>query len=656
MTKPQPEENTPDSDVRTHVEILHQLAAGIDGILVVSTFHASTTDDKDRPGTVTHHPVGDIEGMVAAITAHTDTPHANVYVGLQLMRKDLPRGKRGTEADIVAVLGLVADMDGDTGKIGELPIEPNLILETSPGNGQPFWLFDRPLKPAEAKPLAEALKRATGSDNGTADVTHVWRVPGTLNWPNRKKLERGRSPDPVGVTVAQAWAGELTSVEALTDALASWSTTHAEPAPIAMGDLPDVASLKVSPKAARLLAANDVGDRSAHAASVAEQLAFDGHTAEAALALFLSATGDWLARYTTEERAKADFARCWTKHGAKHGEQRAAWSAMAGRVANKPTPKPANDNRPSTAIDAQTLLSMDFPPVAYVVPGAIAEGLTILGGRPKLGKSWLALAVAIAVASGGPVLGQHCDQGDVLYMALEDNRRRLQDRIRTLLPSVKQLRPDLSRLELDTEAPKIDGGLIDRLEAWRLAAANPRMVIIDTLAMVRPAKKKTQDSYEADYAALSPLQKWAGEHRLAVMVVTHVRKMEASDPLEMISGTNGLTGAADSILVLNRDADGPKLYGRGRDIEEMEKALLFDNGRWSVLGDAVEVKRSAERRQVLAALEDALGSMSPADIAKVIGKPKANLNVLLTKMVKDGEIVKVSYGLYAHPGKTGKTD
>ncbi|TIT73002.1 MAG: hypothetical protein E5W60_03370, partial [Mesorhizobium sp.] len=80
-------------------------------------------------------------------------------------------------------------MDGDTGKIGELPLEPNLILETSPGNGQPFWLFDRPLKPAEAKPLAEALKRATGSDNGTADVTHVWRVPGTLNWPNRKKLE-----------------------------------------------------------------------------------------------------------------------------------------------------------------------------------------------------------------------------------------------------------------------------------------------------------------------------------------------------------------------------------------------------------------------------------------------------------------------------------
>lgn len=315
----------------------------------------------------------------------------------------------------------------------------------------------------------------------------------------------------------------------------------------------------------------------------------------------------------------------------------------------------ANDNRPATAIDAQSLLSMEFPPVVYVVPGVIAEGLTILGGRPKLGKSWLALSAAIAVASGGTVLGEQCEQGDALYLALEDNQRRLQDRLKTLLPALKSMRPDLSRLQLDTEAPKIDGGLIERLDAWRIAAVNPRMVIIDTLAMVRPLKKRTQDAYEADYAALSPLQRYASEHRLAVVVVTHVRKMEAADPLEMISGTNGLTGAADSILVLNRDTDGPKLYGRGRDIKELEKAMRFENGRWSVLGDAVEMKLSAERREVIAALEDAVGPMSPAEIAKVIGKPKGNLNVLLTKMVRDGEAVKVSYGLYAHPGKTGQS-
>lgn len=326
-------------------------------------------------------------------------------------------------------------------------------------------------------------------------------------------------------------------------------------------------------------------------------------------------------------------------------------------IEGSPSPlrQAANDNQPSAFIDAQSLLGMKFDPVKYVIPGYVTEGLTILGGRPKLGKSWLALDFGIAVASGGRSLGVDCEKGDALYLALEDNQRRLQDRLRVVLSPLKSLHPDLSRLALLTEAPKIDAGLIAALDAWRQSVDNPRLIIIDTLAMVRPARKKTQDSYEADYAALSPLQKWAGTHRLAVVVVTHVRKMEASDPLEMISGTNGLTGAADSILVLNRDSEGAKLYGRGRDIEEIEKAVRFEGGKWSVLGAVEDVKRSGERREVLAALEDSLGPMAPAEVAKVIGKKVGNLNVLLGKMVKDGEVVKVSYGLYAHPGKTGKS-
>src|SRR5690606_9347077 len=109
-------------------------------------------------------------------------------------------------------------------------------------------------------------------------------------------------------------------------------------------------------------------------------------------------------------------------------------------------PKPANDNRPSSFIDAQTLLSLEFEPIKYVVPGYVAEGLTILGGRPKLGKSWLALDWVIAVASGGQSLGVKCEQGDSFYLALEDNQRRLQDRLRVVLPKLKSIRPDLSRL------------------------------------------------------------------------------------------------------------------------------------------------------------------------------------------------------------------
>jgi len=123
--------------------MLHVLAKGIDGVLVVSVFNAALATDK---GIVTHHRIGDVDGMAEAILAHANTPHANVYLGLQMMRNGLGRGKRGSESDIIAMLGLVADMDSDTGNAaGDLPFEPNYILETSPGNGQPFWLFDRPM-------------------------------------------------------------------------------------------------------------------------------------------------------------------------------------------------------------------------------------------------------------------------------------------------------------------------------------------------------------------------------------------------------------------------------------------------------------------------------------------------------------------------------
>lgn len=332
------------SPIRFHVEMLHQLAAGMDGLLVVSAFNAMVDTDK---GTITHHRIGDVEGMVDAIEAHLDTPHINLYVGLQIMRQNLGRGKRGTEADIVAMLGLVVDLDADTGKAGELPVEPNYVLETSLGNFQPFLLFDRPLPTAEAKPLAAALKRATNSDHGTADIAHVWRVPATKNWPGKKKLSRGRSPDPIEVRVAQEWDGSLTNTDDLRAALAPWWSAPTEGRQVEIGELPDAGGLVVSEKASAMLGACDVGDRSAHAARVVEQLAFDGHSAEEALALFLAATGDWFARYRDVAHARSDFERCWGKHGVHHAEDRAAAERMVAGLIGKKRPLAANDNQPT---------------------------------------------------------------------------------------------------------------------------------------------------------------------------------------------------------------------------------------------------------------------------------------------------------------------
>lgn len=379
--------------IRQHVEMLHGLAVGIDGLLVTSTYFANPTGDGDVPGTVTRHAVGDVDGMVDAILAHASTPHANVFSGLQVMRKGLARGSRGKEADIVALLGLVVDLDADTGHTGEMPVEPNVVLETSPGNYQPFVLFDRAIAPSDAKPLAAAMKRATGSDHGTADIAHVWRVPGTLNWPNRKKLERGRSPDPAAVTVDMAWDGSLTSVDELRAALDPWMNAPASHSSVTVGEIPSVEGLSISAEASEMLAANDVGDRSAWASKVVEQLAFDGLTAEEACAAFLSATGDWFERYSSKD-PNTDFARMWAKFGLPHTEARAAGADIAAAFVARNTTNSAlvaaNDNKQAAA---NTSLLLPPPPEMHPDPFAPASA----GGLLAEIATWITSTAIIPV-------------------------------------------------------------------------------------------------------------------------------------------------------------------------------------------------------------------------------------------------------------------
>jgi hypothetical protein len=151
----------------------------------------------------------------------------------------------------------------------------------------------------------------------------------------------------------------------------------------------------------------------------------------------------------------------------------------------------------------------------------------------------------------------------------------------------------------------------------------------------------------------TPLQRYASEHRLAVVLVTHTRKMEAEDPLEAISGTNGVTGAADAVLVLSRGSKGVTLYGRGRDIEEIETAMRFDAGRWSILGDADEVRKSDERRKIVAALKEAGDEQTPTAISKLTGMKVENVRVLIRKMVSSGAVLQPRVGHYAGPTAFG---
>ena len=301
---------------------------------------------------------------------------------------------------------------------------------------------------------------------------------------------------------------------------------------------------------------------------------------------------------------------------------------------------------------AAALRTMQYPEVSYVVPGIIPEGLTILAGRPKIGKSWMALDLAIGVATGKDVLGAvRVEQGDVLYCCLEDNPRRLQRRITKLLSPFNGEWPE--RLTLATRWRRLDQGGVEDIGAWCDSVPSPRLVLLDTLAGVRPMRSGTDTLYEGDYKALRDVHRLANDRGMGVAALHHTRKMEAEDPVDTISGSLGTAGAADTCLILARTSKGTTLYVRGRDIEEGERAIIFgtENCKWTLLGDAAETYRSDTRSKILEALAEATDLMGPAEIATATEIQRNNVDQLLHQMRSAGEVIQVSRGLYAHPTK-----
>jgi len=294
------------------------------------------------------------------------------------------------------------------------------------------------------------------------------------------------------------------------------------------------------------------------------------------------------------------------------------------------------------------------------VPGYISEGFLVLAGRQKLGKTWLAIDLALAVATGGAAIGSiMCEQGDVLYIDMENGPRRIQNRINRLFPDERN-RPDFRRLEWVTEAPQLGAGFIEQLESWRVSVPTPRLVIIDVLQRIKPPGSMARNAYENDYSTWAPLQEWATANGIAVLGLHHTKKGGADDPLEALSGSNGLSACADTTLVLDSDQNGKTLYVRGRDVEEKETALIFAGGFWTILGEAADVRRSDERIQIVAALTDHGEPMTPAEISTATGKPSLNVRQLLFKMAKAGEVYKAGKGRYwlepSNPHNSGNDD
>jgi AAA domain len=319
---------------------------------------------------------------------------------------------------------------------------------------------------------------------------------------------------------------------------------------------------------------------------------------------------------------------------------------------------------------AAELLAKTFAPPKEIVPELLFEGLTMLVGKPKVGKSRLLLAIAVAVASGGKVLGALAvDAGAVLYISLEDHERRLQKRLKGLLGHA----PCPDTLEYEREWRRLDEGGLEDLELWVARHPDAKLIIIDTFKRIRSRKHRNGSAYDEDYEALEGLQDFCNRHQgLAVVVNHHENKLGAVDDwMDRASGSTGLTGGVDGAASLRRQRGSTDaiLTITHRDIDtdegQYEYALKSDQetGGWSLMGAAVPYQLSKERQAVLTCLQTADGPMTPKAIARLLGRSSESALNALYKLLHDmllaEQITSPARGYYAYiqsskDGKDGK--
>jgi hypothetical protein len=303
--------------------------------------------------------------------------------------------------------------------------------------------------------------------------------------------------------------------------------------------------------------------------------------------------------------------------------------------------------------DGAWLDAQQFPPLAYTVPGLIPEGSGLLVGPPKIGKSWFVLTVGLAAAVGGKALSIAVPKRPVFYLALEDGDRRLQDRCRKLL------RGDPIPREFQYLI-RVEGSVIDTIAAWLDRQLDtPPLVILDTLGKVMPPALPGESAYQRDYRIGTTLKRLVDQYPgMTLLTNHHDRKAAADDFVDSVSGTHGLAGAADTVIVLTRSRHETSgvLKITGRDVPEGEYAVtLHDGSTWGLDGASLE-EAAAHARQ--ARISGGVSDRSAEIIAFVAANPPhvrayeveekfgQDARRYIKRLADSGRLRRLSRGLY----------
>lgn len=308
-------------------------------------------------------------------------------------------------------------------------------------------------------------------------------------------------------------------------------------------------------------------------------------------------------------------------------------------------------------VSAKWLMEQSFPPVEYVVPGLIPEGLSLLAAPPKIGKSWMVLGLGVACASGGVALGSlSVQKRPVLYLALEDGFRRLQTRLAAL--GVDEA-PEILHLKA-TIQPRATLATIN--EFMDLYGEDRPLVVLDTLGRAMPPVVANEPTYQRDYRITAALKGSCDVHPgSSLIVVHHTRKADSADFLDAVSGTQGIAGAADTVMVLRRAREerSAVLSVTSRDAREGSYALnLREPGRWVLDGASVEDAANAaqasaatagvaqEMARLIIAVNQHPDGVSPKDLAAVLQMSPATVRIYLRRASERGRIANPRRGVY----------
>ena len=313
----------------------------------------------------------------------------------------------------------------------------------------------------------------------------------------------------------------------------------------------------------------------------------------------------------------------------------------------------------SLSLDMPTLMKTELPPMKWAVAGILPEGFICLAGRPKAMKSWTALKLVYCVQNGLNFLDHQTVQGDAIYFGLEDSKRRIKDRVAKMgFDKLKQ-----PQIVLGGDVPYLSFGYEECLENWIKSKENPRLVVIDTLARIKPRQSKSGTAYDQDNLLMNGIQKLAVQNNLTVLFITHLSKSSQEYSFDKIQGSVGVQGMTDAMWMLDR-GDGvnskASLKGRGRDILDFEYALNWDGDSMSYLyeGNLDIINQNENRREITKAMEDLskeLDQVRPSDVAKFYGVPSNSkdgrrMARTMQRMADQFELHRgLKYGTYTLP-------